>query len=59
MTNQSIFTVRVCGHCGEEVESKGGCSEELGVEIWDVCSGCGVVEGPTEEISEEEWEKRQ
>lgn len=45
-------TIRVCSYCSEEIEIK-----SAGDESWDYCPGCEQIEGPTEEITIEEYEK--
>lgn len=46
--------VRVCSDCGEEIQGK-----SAGDESWDWCESCQQVEGPTHEITMEEFEAAQ
>ena len=43
--------MRVCDWCNEEVISR-----QAGDEGWDVCTGCGTVEGGWHEVDEEDPE---
>jgi hypothetical protein len=52
MSNEEQRMVRICAYCHEVVEIK-----TAGDESWDYCAGCHQIEGPTLEITEEQYEK--
>ncbi len=45
-----LVPVIVCGHCNEEIM-------RVGEDYLDYCEGCQSIEGPTLEISTEEYER--
>lgn len=46
-----LVPITVCSHCNEEIARVGG-------DYLDWCAGCQCLEGPTEEITTEEFERR-
>lgn len=52
MTKEDV-TVTVCIECDGSNEIR-----LVGKEYLSHCSACGTIEGRTEDISEEEWERR-
>lgn len=51
MSEQTEPTMLICGHCGEEIR-------RVGEDALDWCESCQCLEGPTERITEDEYERR-
>ena len=45
--------IRICKHCGE---ATGELFDYANCEGWTVCTGCGMIEGETYEVSRDEYE---
>lgn len=50
--------IRVCKECDEEVGEHTWTTQNDGIDGVSICSGCGTIEPNTEEITQEEYERR-